>query len=68
MELEPVYADDGGRVLWLSKPPPDPFRSLPKNSSLWGCGITAVEQAPWTYRLKTTGKVAVDEIYCIVLI
>ena len=60
MKLEPVYADDGGRVAG-STMPPGSFKITPEKQQIMGLRIAAVEQAPWTYRLKTTGKVAVDE-------
>ena len=60
MKLEPVYAEDGGRVAG-SATPPGSFTITPEKQQLIGLRVAAVEQMPWTYTLRTTGKVAVDE-------
>lgn len=60
MNLEPVYADDGGRVAGAAIPPGS-FKITPEKQQLMGLRVVAVEQMPWTYNLRTTGKVAVDE-------
>ena len=60
MKMEPVYADDAGRVAG-SAIPPGAFKITPEKQQVMGLRVAAVEQMPWTYRLRTTGKVAVDE-------
>jgi membrane fusion protein, copper/silver efflux system len=60
MQLEPVYAGDGGQVAG-SAIPPGSFQITPEKQQLMGLRVAAVEKKPWTYRLRTTGKVALDE-------
>jgi membrane fusion protein, copper/silver efflux system len=60
MNLEPVYADAGGRAAG-STMPPGSFKITPEKQQIMGLRIAAVEQSPWTYTLRTSGKVAVDE-------
>ncbi|HZK13669.1 MAG TPA: efflux RND transporter periplasmic adaptor subunit, partial [Desulfobaccales bacterium] len=60
MKLEPVYADDGGRVAGAAILPGS-FKITPEKQQVMGLRVAAVEQIPWTYKLRTTGKVAVDE-------
>lgn len=60
MKLEPVYADDGGRgaggAILLES-----FKITFEKQQVMGLRVVAVEQMPWTCKLRTTGKVAVDE-------
>ena len=60
MNMEPVYADDGRGVAG-SAMAPGSFKITPEKQQLIGLRVAAVEKISWTYTLKTTGKVAVDE-------
>ena len=60
MKMEPVYADAGdqpaGPVM-----PPGSVKITPEKQQIIGVRVAAVEKSPWTYTLRTVGKVAVDE-------
>jgi len=60
MKMEPVYAGDGDRVAG-SAIPSESFHITPEKQQVMGLRVAAVEKIPWTYQLRTTGKVAVDE-------
>ena len=60
MKMEPVYADDGGQVAG-SAMPPGSVKITPEKQQIIGVRVATVEKSPWTYTLRTVGKVAVDE-------
>jgi membrane fusion protein, copper/silver efflux system len=59
MKLEPVYAEDRSRVAGAAIPPGS-FQITPEKQQVMGLRVAAVERTPWTYKLRATGKVAVD--------
>jgi len=60
MKLEPVYAEDGGQGAG-SAMPPGSVKITPEKQQIIGVRVATVEKSPWTYTLRTVGKVAVDE-------
>ena len=60
MKMEPVYADDGGQAAG-SAMPPGSVKITPEKQQIIGVRVATVEKSPWTYTLRTVGKVAVDE-------
>ena len=60
MKMEPVYADDGGQAA-SSAMPPGSVKITPEKQQIIGVRVATVEKSPWTYTLRTVGKVAVDE-------
>ena len=41
--------------------PPGSVKVTPEKQQIIGVRVAAVEKSPWTYTLRTVGKVAVDE-------
>ncbi len=60
MKMEPVYADDGGQAAG-SAMPPGSVKITPEKQQIIGVRVATVEKSPWTYTLRTVGKVAADE-------
>ena len=60
MKMEPVYADDGGQAAG-SAMPPGSVKITPEKQQTIGVRVATVEKSPWTYTLRTVGKVAADE-------
>jgi len=60
MKMEPVYADDGGQAAG-SAMPPGSVKITPEKQQIIGVRLATVEKSPWTYTLRTVGKVAADE-------
>lgn len=60
MKMEPVYADDGGQAAG-SALSPGSVKITPEKQQIIGVRVATVEKSPWTYTLRTVGKVAVDE-------
>jgi membrane fusion protein, copper/silver efflux system len=60
MKMEPVYADDGGQAAG-SAMPPGSVKISPEKQQIVGVRVATVEKSPWTYTIRTVGKVAVDE-------
>ena len=60
MKMEPVYADDGGQAAG-SAMPPGSVKITPEKQQIIGVRVARVEKSPWTYTLRTVGKVAADE-------
>ena len=60
MMMEPVYADDGGQAAG-SAMTPGSVKISPEKQQIIGMREAMVEKSPWTYTLRTVGKVAVDE-------
>ena len=60
MKMEPVYADEedvpDGLVL-----SPGSVKITPEKQQLLGVKLAKVEPSPWTFTLRSTGRVAVDE-------
>jgi len=60
MKMEPVYADEGGQAAG-SAMPPGSVKITPEKQQIIGVRVATVEKSPWTYTLRTVGKVAADE-------
>jgi Cu(I)/Ag(I) efflux system membrane fusion protein len=60
MKMEPVYAEDGGQSPG-SAMPPGSVKITPEKQQIIGVRVATVEKSPWTFTLRTVGKVAVDE-------
>jgi membrane fusion protein, copper/silver efflux system len=60
MRMEPVYADNEGQAAG-SGMPPGSVKITPEKQQVIGVRVAKVEKSPWTYTLRTVGKVAVDE-------
>jgi len=60
MKMEPVYAEDENQPPGAALPPGS-VKITPKKQQLIGVKVAAVAKSPWTYTLRTVGKVAVDE-------
>ena len=60
LQMEPVYAEDGGQGAG-SAMPPGSVKITPEKQQIIGVRVATVEKSPWTYTLRTVGKVAVDE-------
>ena len=60
MKLEPVYAEEDGNA---PDPhlPPGAVKVNSQKQQLLGVRVAPVEKAPYTYTLRSLGKVAVDE-------
>lgn len=59
MEMEPVYADEGQDAGALLEP--GSVKITPAKQQIIGVRVATVEKSPWTYTLRTFGKVAADE-------
>ena len=60
MKMEPVYAEDEGQAAG-SAMSPGSVKITPEKQQTIGVRVATVEKSPWTYTLRTVGKVAVDE-------
>jgi membrane fusion protein, copper/silver efflux system len=60
MKMEPVYAENEGQAAG-SAMPPGSVKVTPEKQQIIGVRVAKVEKSPWTYTLRTVGKVAVDE-------
>ena len=60
MRMEPVYAEDEGQPTG-SALSPGSVKITPEKQQTIGVRVAAVEKSPWTYTLRTVGKVAADE-------
>jgi RND family efflux transporter MFP subunit len=60
MKMEPVYAENEGQTAG-SAMPPGSVKITPEKQQVIGVRVAKVEKSPWTYTLRTVGKVAVDE-------
>ncbi len=60
MKMEPVYADNEGQAAGPALPPGS-VKITPEKQQIIGVRVATVEKSPWTYTLRTLGKVAVDE-------
>jgi membrane fusion protein, copper/silver efflux system len=60
MKMEPVYADDGGQAP-TSAMLPGSVKITPEKQQIIGVRVAEVAKSPWTYTLRTVGKVAADE-------
>ncbi len=60
MKLEPVYADDGNKDAGAAMPPGS-VKITPEKQQIIGVRVATTEKSPFTYTLRTVGKVAVDE-------
>jgi Cu(I)/Ag(I) efflux system membrane fusion protein len=60
MKMEPVYADEAGEDAGKSMPP-GTVKITPQKQQLIGVQLAPVTKAPYTYKLRALGKVAVDE-------
>ena len=59
MKMEPVF-DDGGQAAG-SAMHPGSVMITPEKQQIIGVRTATVEKSPWTYTLRTVGKVAVDQ-------
>jgi membrane fusion protein, copper/silver efflux system len=59
MKMEPVYADDGGQAAGSAVP--GSVKITPEKQQIIGVRVATVEKSPWTYTIRTVGKVAADE-------
>jgi Cu(I)/Ag(I) efflux system membrane fusion protein len=60
MKMEPVYAEDEGQTAG-SALFPGSVKVTPEKQQLIGVRVATVAKSPWTYTLRTVGKVAADE-------
>jgi Cu(I)/Ag(I) efflux system membrane fusion protein len=60
MKLEPVYADNEAQAAG-SALPPGSVKITPEKQQIIGVRVATVEKSPFTYTLRTVGKVDVDE-------
>jgi len=60
MKMEPVYADEGGQAAG-SALPPGSVKITPEKQQIIGVRVATVAKSPWSYTLRTVGKVAADE-------
>lgn len=60
MKMEPVFADDAAQPAGPALPPGS-VRINSEKQQMIGVRVAKAEKAPWTHRLRTVGKVAVDE-------
>ncbi len=60
MKMEPVYAENEGQVAGAAMAPGS-VKITPEKQQVIGVRVAKVEKSPWTYTLRTVGKVAVDE-------
>ena len=60
MKMEPVFADDTEQPAGVALPPGS-VKITPEKQQLLGVRVAKVETTPWTYTLRTVGRVAVDE-------
>ena len=60
MKMEPVFADDTDQPAGVALPP-GTVKISPEKQQLLGVRLAKVESTPWTYTLRSTGRVAVDE-------
>jgi membrane fusion protein, copper/silver efflux system len=60
MKLEPVYAEDGDQAAGAAMPPGS-VKISPEKQQIIGVRVATTEKSPYTYTLRTVGKVAVDE-------
>ena len=60
MKMEPVYAEDEGQTAG-SALFPGAVKITPEKQQLIGVRVAPVAKSPWTYTLRTVGKVVVDE-------
>lgn len=67
MAMEPVYADaatsDNPDRKNLSTLPPGTVSIPPEKQQIIGVRMGQVQKSPWTYNLRTLGRVAVDETH-----
>jgi Cu(I)/Ag(I) efflux system membrane fusion protein len=60
MKLEPVYADNEAQAAGPALPPGS-VKITPEKQQIIGVRVATVEKSPFTYTLRTVGKVDVDE-------
>jgi len=60
MKMEPVYTNDEDQPAGLALASGS-VKITPEKQQMVGVRVAKVEQTPWTYALRTLGKVAVDE-------
>lgn len=60
MKMEPVYADDDGQASTAALYPGS-VKITPEKQQTIGVRVATVEKTPWTYAIRTLGKVAADE-------
>ncbi|MDD2903676.1 MAG: efflux RND transporter periplasmic adaptor subunit, partial [Syntrophales bacterium] len=60
MKMEPVYAEDEDHPAGTALSPGS-VKITPKKQQIIGVKVATVAKSPWTYTLRTVGKVAADE-------
>jgi RND family efflux transporter MFP subunit len=60
MKMEPVYAQDEGQTTGAALSPGS-VTITPEKQQIIGVRVDTVAKSPWTYTLRTAGKVAADE-------
>jgi membrane fusion protein, copper/silver efflux system len=60
MKMEPVYADEEGQTV-AGITTPGTVKITSEKQQIIGVRLGTVEKSPWTYTLRTVGKVAVDD-------
>ncbi|MDP2045223.1 MAG: efflux RND transporter periplasmic adaptor subunit, partial [Deltaproteobacteria bacterium] len=60
MKMEPVYAQDEGQTTSAALSPGS-VTITPEKQQIIGVRVDTVAKSPWTYTLRTAGKVAADE-------
>ncbi|MEW6660499.1 MAG: efflux RND transporter periplasmic adaptor subunit [Thermodesulfobacteriota bacterium] len=60
MKMEPVYAEEEGQAAG-SALSPGSVKVTPEKQQIIGVRVATVAKSPWTYTLRTVGKVAADE-------
>jgi len=60
MKMEPVYAQDEGQTTGAALSPGS-VTITPEKQQIIGVRVETVAKSPWTYTLRTAGKVAADE-------
>jgi RND family efflux transporter MFP subunit len=60
MKMEPVYAEDEGQKAGLALSPGS-VKVTSEKQQIIGVRVAKVEKSPYTYTLRTVGKVAADE-------
>ena len=60
MKMEPVYAEEEGQATAAALYPGS-VKITPEKQQIMGVRVETVAKSPWTYTLRTVGKVAADE-------
>jgi Cu(I)/Ag(I) efflux system membrane fusion protein len=61
MKMEPVYAEGEGREVPPASLPPGSVKITSEKQQIIGVRVATVEKRPWSYTLRTPGRVVADE-------